>query len=154
MKLLTLVSTVIVLTSILACAAAAGDAPAPLAVTNRALGGGPLNQYTPGVYGGTGLNNIGLLIRTWGRVTYVDTVNKWFYIDDGAGRTDGTKRTDGTTILGIRVSYDNLAPGNNINPPTQGVYVLVTGISTTIIGSDGNIYPNVRPRRDTDVVSL
>ena len=62
---------------------------APLGMTNRALGGGNWN-YDPasgtgqmGVTGGTGLNNIGLLVRTTGACTYVD--DHTFTIDDGSG---------------------------------------------------------------------
>ena len=71
---------------------------APLAIDNAAIGGGPLNQYTPGVEGGVGLNNVGLLIRTWGQVTYVDPGDTFFYIDDGANKDDGSGH------VGIRIA--------------------------------------------------
>lgn len=130
---------------ILACASVAfAQAPAPLAMNNRTVGGGAVNQYTPGVEGGTGLNNIGLLIRTWGKVTFVDTTNKFFYIDDGTAREDGSGNP------GIRVSYDNLASGNVIDPPKQGTYAMVTCISSTIM-IDGKIQSNLRPRGQSDI---
>lgn len=125
-------------------AAATAQAPAPLGLNNASVGGGPLNQYTPGVEGGTGLNNIGLLIRTWGKVTYVDTVNKYFYLDDGTGRLDGSGYT------GVRASYDNLAPGNSITPPAVDQYIAITAISSTVV-IGGKIQPNLRPRRDADI---
>lgn len=123
---------------------AVAEAPAPLALNNAAVGGGPLNQYTPGVENGVGVNNIGLLIKTWGKVTFVDTVNKCFYINDGSNRNDGSGH------VGLRVDYDNLAPGNTITPPAENTYVMVTGISSTII-INGKIQPNLRPRRQSDI---
>ena len=119
----------------------------PLAVNNAAIGGGALNQYTPGVEGGYGLNNIGLLIRTWGRVTFVDPGNAFFYIDDGTNRIDGSGNT------GVRVACDNLAPGNSITPPAVDSYVILTGISSTIM-IDSKIQPNVRPRRQDDIQAI
>lgn len=143
--------------SILACTllalavfsvSAAAQGPAPLALSNRDVGGGPLNQYTPGVEGGVGLNNIGLLIRTWGKVTFVDTVNKIFYINDGANRDDGSGH------IGLRVSYSNLAPGNTIEPPPVGSYVAVTCICSTWVNPAGKIHPNLRPRRQDDITII
>lgn len=127
--------------------AAVAETIAPLAITHNAIGGAALNQYTPGVEGGTGVNNIGLLIKTWGKVTFVDSTNKFFYIDDGTGRVDGSG------YLGVRVSYDNLAAGNTINPPALDAYVAVTGISSTVVISS-KVQPNVRPRRQTDIQSF
>jgi len=108
------------------------EEPAPLALTNRDVGGGRLNDYTPGVEGGVGMNNIGLLIRTWGKVTFVD----------GSGH------------VGLRVSYDNLAPGNTITPPALNSYVAVTCISSTWLNGSGQIQPNLRPRRQSDITVI
>ena len=55
----------------------------PMAMKNSAVGGAALNVYTPGVEGGEGVNNVGLLIRTWGKVTAVDAENSVFFISDG-----------------------------------------------------------------------
>ncbi|MBI2844849.1 MAG: hypothetical protein HYX78_15760, partial [Armatimonadetes bacterium] len=44
------------------------DVPEPVGLTCRDLGGGALNEYTPGITGGIGLNNVGLLVRIWGRI--------------------------------------------------------------------------------------
>lgn len=119
--------------------------PAPLGVTSRSIGGGALNQYTPGVFEGSGLNNIGLLVRMWGKVTYKNTDDKYFYIDDGYGRLDGSGH------VGVRVSYDNLALGESFSPPDQvGDFVAVTGISSTIVIT-GKVQPNLRPRRGADM---
>lgn len=76
--------------------------PSPLLMTNSSLGGGPFGLQG-GVWGwiraeagGTpqrtwqqiaGLNNIGLLVRTTGKVSAIDSASPptWFKIDDGSG---------------------------------------------------------------------
>ena len=142
MRLLSLTAAALAV-AVLASAGFA-QAPGPLAMGNSAIGGTALNQYTPGVEGGVGLNNIGLLIKTWGRVTFVDEGNSFFYIDDG------TAGMDGSSYLGIRVTYSDLAPGNTIDPPDEDSYVMVTCISSTVLISD-KIQPNLRPRRQDDI---
>jgi len=136
----------------LIAAAPSGAAPDPLGISNRALGGGQFNQYTPGVADGVGLNNIGLLVRTWGTVTYVDAAQQLFYIDDGSGLDDKSGFT------GVRVSYKDLAPGNTFTPPNQGDRVAVTGISSTteitLPDLTKRIIPTLRPRRDADKTPL
>lgn len=129
---------------VLVAGACWAQVPAPLGVRIAAMGGGPQGPYTPGVEGGTGLNNIGLLVRTWGKVTFVDAINKFFYIDDGSARLDGSGN------VGLRVSYDNLAPGNTITPPSVNSHVLITGISSTVVISS-KIQPNLLPRRQDDI---
>lgn len=143
MRLVALFAVVILLCCV---SVAMAEEIQPIAMSCSSIGGAVLNQYTPGVEKGAGPNNIGLLIKTWGKVTMVDTTNKFFYIDDGSNRLDESG------FVGIRVSYDNLAPGVTINPPTTTppTYVLVTGISSTIKIND-KIQPNILPRGDTDI---
>lgn len=144
MRFLLLATALVVAVSLASMCSAA--APEPLAMTNAAIGGGALNQYTPGVEGGIGVNNIGLLIKTWGKVTFVDATNKFFYIDDGYGRLDGS------THKGIRCSYDNLASGVTITPPAENAYVSVIGVISTVMISS-KVQPNIRPRRGDDIVT-
>ena len=150
---------------LLACVALAGTAPPPIYVSANALGGANwcYNSGTgagqQGVAGGVGLNNIGLLIRTYGKVTYVDssTDHKWFYIDYGTGRWDGTQRPDQTQVLGIRVSYGGLASGvPAITPPAVGDKVVVTGIISTCLVPEttGLVQPNVRVRSAGDILTV
>ena len=145
MKLVALAA--VVLMGFVLVGSVAADGPAPLALSNKAVGGGRLNDYTPGVEGGTGLNNIGLLIRTWGKVTFVDSTNKYFYINDGCGRADGSSH------IGIRVSYDNLATGNSISAPAVDQYLTITCISSTVMISS-KVQPNLRPRRQSDIQTI
>ena len=137
---------------VLVCAASATTTIEPITVSNRALGGADLNAYTLGVFGGRGANNIGLLVRTWGKVTYVNTVEEYFYVDDGARLS--TTLPDDTVVLGVRVSYGGLATGvPAITPPTVNQTVAITGISSTVV-IGGNTYPNLRARKGADIVSF
>lgn len=152
---LKILAMVVVLTCVIASVAIATTIT-PLAMSNRALGGRDLNQYTVGVVGGFGPNNIGLLVRTWGKVTWVDTANQYFYIDDGSGLKDGTLRTDGTAVTGIRVSYGGLAQGvAAVTPPITNAYAVVTGICSTVRGIVGTeVRPNLRVRNGSDILSF
>ncbi|MBP6964393.1 MAG: family 10 glycosylhydrolase [Armatimonadetes bacterium] len=87
-------------------------APEPLFMVGRAVGGGRLNDYTDGVAGGIGLNNIGLLISTIGAVTFAGT--GYFYVDDGSGVTDNSGH------LGVKA----------LGTAPIGKHVRLTGISS------------------------
>ncbi|MEJ5298580.1 MAG: fibronectin type III domain-containing protein, partial [Armatimonadota bacterium] len=93
-----------------------GEAPAiaPVSIAHSRAGGAALNEFTPGVTDGQGLNNIGLLVRSVGRVTSVESDG--FYFDDGSALQDGS----GKTGLRVRTS----------GPPavSAGQFVSVTGI--------------------------
>jgi len=92
-----------------------GDAPRPLGLNNKAVGGGNLNVLTQGPAGGTGTNNVGLLVRAWGKVTA--TGSGYFYVDDGSNLSDGSGST-GVCIEGV-ITY----------MPDIDDYVAATGIS-------------------------
>lgn len=100
------------------------DPPAPIGLPNRAIGGASLGPEYPGIAGASGVNNTGLLVQTWGRVTAIaDSTH--FYIDDGSAIENGTGWT------GVCVE---LPP--NAAMPQQGDYTIVQGISgTTTMGS-------------------
>ncbi len=107
----------------------------PLGMPNRSLGGGtlgtpPWGQY--GVTGGTGVNNVGLLVETWGRVT--ETGGGYVVIDDGSGRP-------------VRVDTNLLS-----SPPGWGSYVSVIGASSLYTPSATRL-PMILPRRDADIRS-
>lgn len=103
-----------------------GEPPKPLFVTTSAAGGSE-RGLQPGTIDhadraenkgrwGKGLSPIGLLVRTSGRVAYVDQPWESFaYIDDGSGLADGSGRT------GMRVSLD-------YGPvPQAGANAVITG---------------------------
>ncbi|MDO8630379.1 MAG: hypothetical protein Q7R41_07785, partial [Phycisphaerales bacterium] len=85
--------------------------PGPAGMPNERVGGAALCPATPGVTGGVGLNNIGVLARTWGKVE--STGAGCFYISDGS-LPEGQ---------GIKVSPGTLATQN----PQM---VIVTGVSS------------------------
>ena len=108
----------------------------PLMLTNRALGGTAFSHGSvigqTGVKDGVGLNNIGLLVTTTGRVTYVDPTGAFVYVNDGSGLNDGnTLGSGGTTVLGVKA----LVTGDLLW--VSGAYTAVTGVSTieTVAGN-------------------
>ncbi len=105
----------------------------PLGLINEALGGGNLTNALGngqvGVAGGTGLNNIGLLIRTTGLASNIGASG--FTLTDGSG-------------IGVTVSATGIPSSYN------GKYVMVTGISG--IGSGGASVIKVRSASDVQAV--
>ncbi len=95
-----------------------GTAPGPLAMNCRSVGGGPLGGLVPGVRNGVGLNNLGLLVKTSGKVTYA--TGSYLYVDDGSR----VKNLYGlfTEKVGVMVK----CPGTP--SVSQGDVVSVTGI--------------------------
>ena len=107
----------------------------PLFLTNSALGGSG-DSVVPGASGAVGLNNVGLLIRTSGRIILVGT--DYIYIDDGS------KVDAASGQIGVKVSVSA--------PHTFQVasYALVTGISA--LETDGPEFRRlIRTRRNSDV---
>lgn len=110
----------------------------PVGMSNKAVGGGDRNALTPGVAGGVGLNNVGLLVTTCGMVTAAEA--GFFYIDDGSALDDGTSHK------GIRVKSEGLS-----NPDVD-TFAIVTGLveAAQLVESG----PSVRlivPRRQADI---
>lgn len=66
----------------------------PVGMSNKLLGGGDVGYIAgnpasgqKGTIGGVGLNNIGVLVKTWGRIAEIDSAGspQWFRISDGSG---------------------------------------------------------------------
>jgi len=123
--------------------------PTPVALGVAALGGARFNAYTPGVKYGAGLNNIGLLVRTWGRIVQVEPVTppatpSWFIIRDGSVAFDA---------LGLVPLEAKVVCPAGYTPPTVGSYVAVTGISSCEqVGAD--IIRRILPRKPADISVL
>ena len=91
-----------------------------LGMANKQLGGANWNYSKPtgagqrGVTGGNGLNNIGLLVRTFGKVVAVDgsVTPTWYTIDDGSN-------------VNVKVVVQA-----GVGVPAVGSYVTVTGASS------------------------
>jgi subtilisin family serine protease len=114
-----------------------GDVPNPVMLINRSLGGRSAGSWIPGVTGGTGLNNIGLLARSAGNVTYIG--GDHFYIDDGTNLV-------GNGQIGVKVYCPGLT-----KPISTDQHAVVTGISSLeLVGA--TTYPVLRPRKQSDLV--
>ncbi len=111
--------------------------PKPISMPNRSIGGSTLNGYTPGVTAGIGLNNIGLLVTTWGRVKAIGS--DYFYMDDGSALDDGSGNT------GIKVYAGSLT-----KPASTSQYAIVKGICSTEV-SGSTTRRLIRPRKQTDL---
>lgn len=116
----------------------------PILLCNRDLAGGDW-LYDPvygsgqiGVADNIGLNNIGLLVTTAGRVRYVST-GDFFVI------SDGFTHFDPSGVWGIRVAAAGLTK------PARGKYVTVTGISS-MFASRAERYPIILVRDQADIV--
>lgn len=106
----------------------------PLGMGNRWVGGnslGTLPAGQMGTTGGYGLNNVGLLIQTWGSVTEVGA--GYVLIDDGAN-------------LPVRLQTSVLSA-----PPPLGDYVSTIGISS-LHWSGTERLRLLLPRDDQDVI--
>lgn len=124
--------------SIASKTASGQSVPEPIVLMQRSLGGEAFGAYAPGVWNGSGLYNIGLLVTCAGRITASGT--GYFYLDDGSGVEDGSGN------VGVRVDTTGLA-----NP--TGDYAIVTGISTlrTVAGHGVR---TIRPRAQSDIASF
>lgn len=117
----------------------------PLYVSNCGVGGGPFGSYVPGVVGGTGLNNSGLLISSFGRVVSAGT--GYFVIDDGSRRFPCGK----SDVNGLAVSTADSLEG--VTTPPEGSWVSVSGL-VGVFWNGGSHYPIVRVRRQSDIRQL
>jgi subtilisin family serine protease len=128
-----------------------GDAPKPLGMSNRVTGGGwfgrqgpVVNRYSIPQTMGVGPNNIGLLVKAFGKVTAV--ASDYFYIDDGS------KLRDDTGNIGIRVSFNP----DKMQRPDKDQIVWVVGISSCeFVPNSSTIRRRVlRPRTQDDIKIL
>ena len=118
-----------------------GLAPVPIGMSNKRVGGdamgyssGPPPTGQMGIIGKIGLNNIGLLVKTWGRVTLVD----------GSPTPAFVKITDGFGEIVV-----DLAPGATI--PSVGDKVSVIGISSCYAVGD-DLYSKIKLRSSIDLI--
>ncbi len=108
----------------------------PFYLVAKNLGGGPFGfaggAGQEGVTGGVGLNNIGLLVKVFGRFTYVDS--NTFLLDDGSAQVKCA-----------------VTPDITIDPSWQ--YVVVTGIVSCIRDQQG-IHPQLIVSSVEDISAL
>ncbi len=118
----------------------------PLGMPNGTLGGN-LNHLN-GQNVSPGLINMGLLVKAWGTVSYVDSAGAYFLLDDGSG----VANSSGTTYKGVKVALTWPVSGKPaIVPPLAGYVLAVTGASSCeSVG--GTYYRVLRPRGQSDIV--
>ena len=85
-------------------------------MTTGAVGGADVPPYLVGVREGVGTNNIGLLVRVAGRVTY--KIGQYIYVDDGCNIPDTS-----STRIGVMVKCPDTT-----TPVQVGDSVVVTGV--------------------------
>ena len=108
----------------------------PVGITNRELCGGPVGEWTDGVTNGRGLSSVGLLVKTWGKVTATSgSPFPSFTIDDGSGV--GVK---------VRVASENWLP-------EAGKLVVVTGVASVDLGTNGKWNRLILVRDSSDITS-
>jgi hypothetical protein len=123
----------------------------PFGMKNSALGGSALggqqavmeyrtvedtySQVTSRVFASIpGLNNVGMLVKVTGKVTYVGS--DYFYIDDGSHCDDGSGN------IGVRVISGTLTK------PASGKYIELTAVSATYYSDGGLFRALVLPDQD------
>ena len=113
-----------------------GVVPDPLGMVSRDVGGSATGA-TPGISDARGLNNIGLLARVWGRVTYIGS--DYFLVWDGHMNPDSSQYT-------VKIRCPGLT-----KPTSTSQYAIVTGISSLEPGGSGTV-PLIRVRKQADLV--
>lgn len=94
-----------------------------------------------------GLNNIGLLVRTWGKVVWSDPATSTFYLDSSGGFDDYRfPDPSNNQPPGVRVTM----PSWGMPVPPVGATVSVTGISTCYT-ERGYVFRKLRVRSEADV---
>jgi len=118
--------------------ARAEKVPGALGMANLYVGDGYRSTNRP-----TDLSNLGLLIKTWGRVVSVEPGKKLLVINDGSYLDK-----DGLIVYA----------GNLQSPlaewPKVGQYLGITGVSITWVAPDGSLSPGIRIRSQDDIQLL
>lgn len=105
-------------------ALSAGSELPPINMNTLEVGGEAVGALLPGVIGGVGLNNMGLLVRVTGRVT--TKISSSFWLDDGGGVVDPLGQA------GILVKCPDIHA-----PVIPGDIVSVTGVIEGSISGPG-----------------
>ena len=125
--------------------------PGPYGMTNKDVGGKFNATLGEGVTYSVGPLNLGWLVRTWGKVVYVDPGSTFFLMDDGSGVPNGigVPGSGGGAVYGLAVDLTSLG-SPAIIPPRVGWVLGVTGVSSCdSIG--GACYSVLRPRTEQDI---
>lgn len=117
--------------------------PRSLGMNGRVIGGGALGSQRA-VKDGVGLNNVGLLVKIVGLVTYVDPNKRFFYLNDA-----GTVK-DGSGVIGVKV-YGTL----RVRPQFDPIGRCVSAIGVSSCEASGpNLVRIIKARTVGDVLVL
>lgn len=106
----------------------------PLGITCRALGGGAfgvLPAGQAGVVGGAGLNNVGLLVRTWGRVG--GPVGGPYTLDDGSGSSVALQVISGSLTPGSCIGATGIVSCKKVGDDTKPVLLIKSAATDTTV---------------------
>lgn len=84
-----------------------------------------------------GINNTGVLVRVYGKITQIDPDGQYFYVDDGTKADDGTYTGD-VRNRGIRVACDGRGY-------TVGSFTPINGVISCFKHTDGKLRRLIRP---------
>lgn len=113
----------------------------PISLTNRALGGADFN-YSPntgagqrGISGATGANNIGLLVRVWGKSGPVD--GRRFRLSDGSAVNVTIELPEGVRppVLGSDVVVTGISSCQSVESETRRVVRVASDADVTVVAS-------------------
>ena len=115
--------------------------PNPLLIVGRDLGGQPLNVYTPGIPAMVGVNNLGMLVNVYGKLTKAES-GYWLVGDGGVFQYD-------PDVQGVSVDVSKLSAAKKAEL-LDNDFVVMTGIC---IPDTVNLLlvPIVKLRGDADV---
>ena len=106
-----------------------GPSVSPVMIVGNAAGGAAFNASTPGITNGTGLYNVGMLVRMAGSVGSI--------LADGFILNDGSQIRDENGEIGIRIYT-----GSSSSP---GSFATVTGV-VSCYSVNGKVYPMILAR--------
>ncbi len=96
---------------------------------------------------GKGIDDMGILATSWGKVTYVNPSGTYLCIDDGSGLTNG----DGNGDTGLAVNLSMLATAPALSSlPAVGKYVSAAGV-VGLSNLGGGVVPVLNLRKITDI---
>jgi hypothetical protein len=117
------------------------DAPKPLIIANRYLGGASFG-IQQGVFGGIGLSNIGMLVKIYGEITSGNATNGWItdlYGNNYAYIDDGSHVQSGVSTPGVKIIHETMTAPESL---AKGTKIEVVGISSVEL-IDGVLHPVV-----------
>lgn len=120
--------------------------PAAFGMRTKDVGGKAYGVNDPGVTGGRGALNVGLLVEVTGLVTARNETEGWFYVWDGANAVTSPVN-DGSGNYGVRVNH-----AAAVTPWTDFVKVTgVAGVNDSAVG--GRVIPQILPTVTPEVIS-